>query len=176
MYREHFEIEQLFNSVFSVYSLSLSLSLPCMQHEPKLSIKPVFHSQSFGLYSCFRTPLFTWYQSARVENLYNQHNLKKKPMKKNRWIEAWRARFQQRSSTEPTTRLGPTRCTSTCSSTATGVMSNELMTRHPNQHTETSRHGNNRRAGFCTASRCVWANNYSATFGMRRRRRVRGRT
>ena len=28
--------------------------------------------------------IFTWYQSARVENLYNRHSLKEKPMKKNR--------------------------------------------------------------------------------------------
>ena len=75
-----------------------------------------------------------------------------------RWIEAWRARFQQRSSIEPTTRLGLTRCTSTCSGTAAGVMSKELMTRHPNKHIETSRRGSNRRAGYYIALHRVWAN------------------
>ena len=32
----------------------------------------------------------------------------------------------------------------------------EPTTRHPNRHTETSRRGSNRRAGYYTASRCVW--------------------
>ena len=66
--------------------------------------------------------------------------------------------------------------TSTCSGTATGAMSMEQTTQHPNRHTGTSRRGNNRRAGFYTASRHVWASSYSATFRMLRRRRVRGRT
>ena len=37
-------------------------------------------------------------------------------------------------------------------------MSKELMTRHPNRHTETSRRGSNGRAGYYIASHHVWAN------------------
>ena len=111
--------------------------------------------------TCFRMVFFTWYQSARVENLCSRHSLKGKPTKKNRknrWIEAWLARFQQRSSTETTMCLGITRCTSTCSSTDIGAMSTEQMTQHPMRHTKISRYGNSRRAEYCTALRLVWAN------------------
>ena len=82
-----------FNRVFCVFSLSLSLSLslPCMLREPKLSIEPAFLFLYSVSNTCFRTLFSTWYQSARVENLCSRHNLKKKPTEKNRkngWIEA----------------------------------------------------------------------------------------
>ena len=72
-----------------------------------------------------------------------------------RWIEAWRARFQQRSSTETTTHLVHTRCTSTCSGTVTRAMSKERMTRHSNRRTKTPLRGNNRRVEYCTALHLV---------------------
>ena len=62
-------------------------------------------------------------------------------------------------------RLGLTRCTSTCSGTAIGVMLKELMTRHPNRHTETSRRGSNRRAGYYIALHRVCANNFELCSG-----------
>ena len=111
--------------------------------------------------TCFRMVFFTWYQSARVENLCSRHSLKGKPTKKNRKnrsTEAWLARFRRRSSTEITTHVGLTRCTSTCSGTVTGAMSTQLMTQHPNRHTEISQRGNNRQARYCTAPRFVWVN------------------
>ena len=71
-----------------LYSLSLSLSLsvsptriPC---KPKLSIKLAFLFLLFGLHTYFRTLFFTWYQSARVENLCSRLSLKGKPNEKNK--------------------------------------------------------------------------------------------
>ena len=140
--------------VFYSLSLSLSLSLSCVLCKSKLSIKPAFSVVRF--YTCFRTLFFSWYQSARVENLCSRHSLKGKPTKKNRknrWIEAWLARFRRRSSTEITTHLGLTR------GMVTGAMSTQLMTQHPDRHTEISRRGNSRRAEYCSALCLVWANN-----------------
>ena len=59
-----------------------------MLREPKLSIEPAFLFLYSVSNTCFRTLFSTWYQSARVENLYNRHNLKKKSMKKNRLKKA----------------------------------------------------------------------------------------
>ena len=83
-----------------------------------------------------------------------------------KWIEEWLALFELRCSTEVTTHLGCTRCSSTFSSMDTRAMSMERMMQHPNRHTETSRPGNNWQAEFTTTSRPVWANNSWVTFWM----------
>ena len=58
---------------------TLSLSLSRVLCSSKLSIKPAFLFLFFGLLLCFRTPFFSWYQSARVENLCSRLCLKGEP-------------------------------------------------------------------------------------------------
>ena len=100
--------------------------------------------------------IFTWYQSARVENLRNRLQLEMENPnlgeEQEKWIEEWLTRLQLRSSTKETTHRGHTRCTGTCSGIDTGAMSMERMTQHPNRHIETFWSGNSRRAEFSTAS------------------------
>ena len=146
------------NIDFCVFSLSLSLSLPRILRKPKLSIKAAFSS----CHSVFILASAHYFlHGIRVRGLRTSlQPIQREEEQEERWIEAWRARFQSRSSTEPTTRLGPTRCTNTCLDTVTGVMSKERMTWHPHLNTEIFRHENTRRAGYYTVSRLVWANNY----------------
>ena len=79
----------------------------------------------------FRTYLFTWYQSVRVENPLLPTNAslrqnltfaKNRQEEEEKWIEAWQARFLQKSLTGATMNLGHTRCTNTCWGTTTRDM------------------------------------------------------
>ena len=70
----------LFLIEFCVYSLSLCLSrVLCVS---KHSIKPAFYV--FGFLLLLHAILFTWYQSARVENLCSRLSLKGKSTVKNK--------------------------------------------------------------------------------------------
>ena len=143
----YIELEHFLNIAFCVFSLSLSLSLClsrvyCVSPSSPLNLRFllchsvfILASARYFLHGIRVRGLRTSLQPTQLEEETDEEEQEEQ---EERWIEAWRGRFQQRSSTEPTTRLGLTRCTSTCSGTATGVMSKELMTWHPNRHTETS--------------------------------------
>ena len=133
--------------VLCLLSLYLLCTLCCLRFPLNLPCLCLF---SLGcICKSFRTYSFTWYQSAIVEihccrrtdkSIYGENQKRKE------WTEEWLARFRLRSSRKAIAHHGRTRCTSTCTSMATGVMSMERMMQHPNRHTKTSRPMNRWRA------------------------------
>ena len=112
----------------------------------------------------FRTYCFTWYQSARVENLCYRQQFKidktlitGEGQKKTRMDKGISSLLLTAKLDRSNYAFWSSKCTSTCSSMATGVMSMELMTQHPSRHTEISRPGKSGKESsqlFCILCEC----------------------